>query len=158
VAGFPTAFDLGNYTPDNAPVAVRRAMNKLVAALGWDPRQSVRTARFDGRGDLLLPAMNVTSVDLDPVGDVTFTGWGRVTPPYGWAGTVTYTAGWADGDFPEVLADVVLEWAAAWQTNPNGLRSWGVGGETETYAVVSADPSVIDDPRLDAYRIGAPVA
>lgn len=141
---------------DRVERALRRATNQLVSALGWDPRQSDRVHRVTGQRRVFLPAMRVTAAAVTtPVGwpgTVAFTDVGVVDLGAHLVGALTYTAGWAPEEMPEVLADVVVEWAADRLDSTRRLRSWSTGNEAETYAVV---PGAVGDAdtRLDPYRL-----
>jgi hypothetical protein len=157
---------------DRAEFFLQAATDALVAELGWDPEQSVRTATvFAGARTTFLPVRNLTVVSAAPnfgeIG-VSFTrdGMVRFTP---WAIrdlTLTYTAGWPAAELPGVLRQVVLDYARSMLEAPaaSGVRSqsWTVGGESETITYAGGEgttgPSLSSDRRLDGLRLGAVVA
>lgn len=163
--------DLAGDTGDRGDLALVAATNNLVAALGWDPRQSQRTWTAEPDRVVFLPARNVTAVAsvitsdgfTVPAGDYRWLADGRLffTAPYRWWPyvTISYTAGWPDEQLPQVLETVCLEEAVRWlDANGQRLRSHTttLGGETETH-VYDTDPSaaLTADFRLADLRVPA---
>lgn len=154
-------------TVDNAPaeLALRGATAAVIAAIGWDPRESPRTYARRGRdrvATLFLPVgylSAVTSVTVDGAtltADVDYT-WSDDGVIYlGAAGSlvqVSYVAGWPEASIPDALRDACLTEAMRRYDNPRTLRSWTTGSESETYA--GSGPALRDDPILEPYRLAA---
>jgi hypothetical protein len=149
-------------------LAVNAATSNIIAALGWDPRQSERTIGVDAARRIILPARNITALAIAeasgvavPVTAYSWTADGIVDFPYAWARwgrrlTVTLTAGWPDGQWPEVLKTVCLEESARWlDARGQKLRShaWSLGEghqESESFDPRAAD--LHNDPRLSDLR------
>lgn len=162
--------DLLGDTGDRGDLALVAATNNIIAALGWDPRQSQRTYTTDPALVVFLPARNVTAVAAVtaagvpvPASGYTWAADGRVVlaAPYRWGPEVTiaYTAGWPDEQLPQVLETVCLEEAVRWlDARGQRLRSHTttLGAESETQ-VYDTGPSgeLVNDYRLADLRTPA---
>lgn len=146
-----------------AELALQAATDDIVAAIGWDPRQSPGRTRVVAASEISsrppysvqLPARNVTALAITgadglPIiasgyswradGTITFRSpirWGELV--------VTYTAGWPADQLPGVLRTICLEQAARW-LDARGQRlkshTWSIGAaeqEAEVFDVGAAD-------------------
>ena len=147
--------DLGQYTPYQVDMALRQATSRVIAEIGWDPRESERTYTIRNLcryTPIFLPARHVTAVAVVADGDdltVEDDWWtedGRLDIPRGVTrGTVTYTAGWPTGDgetpseIPRPIQDAALAIAVGLLLNTSGLKSWTVDDVSETYESARQD-------------------
>lgn len=158
---FALVEDLGDVSDEvGAYRALVSASHAIVASLGWDPRQSERTALVEGSRVAFLRALNVTAVavaaDGIPVAttDYLWTTTGKVTllrAPHRWASAlaITYTAGYPPEEIDDLLASACIEAARRRIDSRGGLKSktWTLGAESEaeTYDLaydLSSDPSL----------------
>jgi hypothetical protein len=149
-------------------MAVNAATANIISAIGWDPRQSERVLVVDAGPMIMLPARNVTALAIAsetatavPANVYTWDVDGRVDFLYAWRQwgrrlTVTLTAGWPDGQLPDVFKTICLEEAARWlDSRGQRLKShtWSQGtNEQEGEVFDPAAANLNTDPRLEPYR------
>lgn len=131
--------------PDLGDLAVRVASGAIRSHCGWPITETTATIAYPVAGGVVwLPTLHLTRVVVTDAGvtvpagaDVAWSRDGRVVcnrRPAGTA-TITYTHGYSWPDpVLDLVAGVCLSAAARAVDNPRGLRSWTVGGESETYA------------------------
>jgi hypothetical protein len=141
------------------------------SSIGWDVDKVTnavyaKTLRPGSRAtSVVLPALNVTAVSALEVDGVAQSASAyRVTPAGviyldGVSATktieVTYTAGWQatpTDQRPSVFRQVALEYASSLAGNPSGMKSYAMGGTSETFGD-RAQTMASADERLDAYRV-----
>jgi hypothetical protein len=172
---FATSADLAKLMSDvetaTADLALELISGAIRDSLGWDVDERagrVYTTLVRFRAPLrsvVLPALNVTVLTSVVVDDVTL-------PVASYDGTesgvvylngvlahkkavVTYTAGYKrtpTDEAPPVLRAVCLDYAMKLAGNPGGVRSYSMGGVSETFASDARDLADADC-RLDHYRV-----
>jgi len=179
-AAFATPQELQTFLGDSgldeaqADLILKAVSDEIRDAMGWSvTAESDVTKTLDGSGldELLLPTLWLTSVS-----SVTETGT-LLTPddylqyergalrrvssgwPIKWTSqphgvTVVFDHGYSDSQVPAVFKLVTLETVGRMLDNPTGmLKSRTVGRVAVTYADIKALVPVIEDPRLDFYRL-----
>lgn len=86
-------------------------------------------------------------------------GWPRMRPQGIWADRVrlTYSHGYADGDLPDDILDIVLDLAAMNCSNPQGLRQESIDDYSRTFAAETIGGAQLSDDQkeaLEPYRVG----
>lgn len=178
LAPFAKAADLKVLAPalddDTADLVLDLVSAGIRASVGWDVDKVTgvtyeRVIPFKRRGtaamwSVVLPAVNVTAVSQVVVDGVTLTDaqWDSTTAgivylqsPCREKVTVTYTAGYqrAPADaVPAVFRTCALEYASRLAGNPGGVKSYTMGGVSETFAD-DARTMADQDSRLDTYRV-----
>lgn len=160
MAALASASDLASWLQKDldtatATLALNVASGEIRNYCGWSVSQEagvVATLTGSGTDLLWLPTLRLTAVtSLTENGlarttpsDFTFEAWGKLRrrraawlcePPQ--AVVVTFTHGYAT--VPDDVKGACLSLAARVYDNPGGLRSYTVGGVSETYAGAAAD-------------------
>lgn len=166
LAGFLQT-DLDTYT---ATQALDNASQAIRDHCGWTISQETVTGKVldcDGSRSLWLPTLLLTAlgpvvelgVTLTVLSGYDWTEYGRIIRAGRWPNqarsvTVTYTHGYAT--VPNSVKGVCLAVAGRRYQNPGALRSYTIGGVSETYAPSAAAPgSLLDDElvALEKYKL-----
>ena len=179
MAAFATASELASWLQKDldtatATLALSVASGQIRRHVGWSITEETLTDLLvdgTGRRSIILPTLHLTavaSVEEDGVAltydvDYTWTREGRLIRNGRWlhkARTVktTYTHGYTTGAAElDDVKGVCLDLAGDIYDNPTGLRSYTVGGASETYAGGSVDlgAGLTDTQRNDLapYRL-----
>lgn len=179
MAAFATPSDLASLLQKDvdtatATLALSVASGKIRDFAGWSISQEVGVvATLDGNGEraLWLPSLLVTAVAsvvengtaVTVVSGFDWTSYGRlsrINRCWTWkprSVVVTFTHGYVT--VPDGVKGVCLALAGRLYDNPVGLRSWTVGGTSQTYAgsAGALGPGLTDDEKKDLAPHRLPV-
>lgn len=173
MTAFATSTDLQVLDPDvstaQAELVLDLVSADIRAGVGWDVDQDTGSVTEVGCWiwTVVIPARNVTDVTVTADGVTLVQGTdyllkGSVVTLMAPAlkVVVDYTAGYPEGEVPDVFRSVCLDYAQRRLANPAGERSWSLGDEAHTFAGTGlpADLDAGTDARLDDYRFPGGIA